>query len=395
MSKRTYKKKIKNGHEYYFYRLIHPNLDKPLDITAKSVKELDEKINKKKKELDNGIINNKQSFGVFFTEWLFDVNFIKCKPSTKERYEGIYRNYIKNSSIYNKKLKDLKPMDIQYYYNDLREDGKSVGVVKSLHKLIVPCIRYAYHNDIIIKDFTKAIEVPIETEEIKLSKKSEVNPFTEEEQKKFEDAIKDNELEALFIMALDTGLRQGELLALTWDDIDLDNGLIVVNKAIKSVADVSSNGRGKSKIISQTPKSQKGTRKVRMTKRQITILKKHKRKQFENTLKLEIEYNKNDLVFCNSYGNYLDASNVRKRFSRIFELNDIRKIKFHDLRHTYATRLFELGEEPKVVQELLGHSNISMTLGTYTHVLDSLKVKAINKLDLLYESREHKNLSGI
>lgn len=395
MSRRTYKKKIKNGYEYYFYRLNHPNLNKPVELLGKTVKELEQKIDKKKKELDSGIINNKESFGIFFTKWLFDVNFTKCKPSTKERYEGIYRNYIKNSSIYNKKIKDLKPIDIQYYYNNLIRDGKSVGVVRSLHKLIVPCIRYAYDSDIIIKDFTKAINIPTESEEIRLNKKSNVNPFTEEEQRKFEDAIKDNELEALFITALDTGLRQGELLALTWDDIDLDNGFILVNKAIKSVADVSSDGRGKSEIIEQTPKSQKGIRKVIMTKRQIKILKKHKNKQLENKLRLEVEYNNKNLVFCNAYGNYLDASNIRKKFNKIFELNDIRKIKFHDLRHTYATRLFELGEEPKVVQELLGHSNVNMTLGTYTHILDSLKIKAINKLDLYYNDDEYKNSSGI
>jgi integrase len=392
LSRKTYKKKIKNGYEYYTYRLRHPNLEKPLDLQAKTVKELEEKINNRKKELDNGIINNKQSFGVFFTEWLFNVNFIKCKPSTKERYEGIYRNYIKNSSIYNNKIKDLKPIDIQRYYNNLINEGRSVGVVKSIHKLIGPCIRYAYDSNIIIKDFAKAIKLPTESEKIKLNKKNEVNPFTKEEQRKFENSIKGNELETLFITALDTGLRQGEILALTWDDIDFNNNIMVINKSIKSVATVNQDGRGKSEIIEQTPKSQHGIRKVKITKRLIILLKKHKKRQLENTIKLDMEYNKKNLVFCNAYGNYLDASNIRKKFNKIFELNNIRKIKFHDLRHTFATRLFEEGENPKIVQTMLGHSNLAMTFDTYTHVSDCLKVKATNKLDLLHESDEYKNL---
>lgn len=95
-------------------------------------------------------------------------------------------------------------------------------------------------------------------------------------------------------------------------------------------------------------------------------------------------YEDNNLVFCNMYGRYLDSSNTRKRFKRILSANGIKERKFHDLRHTYATRLFELGEEPKTVQSLLGHSNISITLDTYITVLDSLKKRAASKLNDLY-----------
>lgn len=95
-------------------------------------------------------------------------------------------------------------------------------------------------------------------------------------------------------------------------------------------------------------------------------------------------YQDNNLVFCNIYGKYLDGSNVRKTFKRILKKNEISERKFHDLRHTYATRLFELGENPKTVQKLLGHSTISITLDTYTYVLDSMKEKAVSKLNSLY-----------
>ncbi|MDZ4907016.1 site-specific integrase, partial [Clostridium perfringens] len=99
MAKTIYRKRVINGKEYYFYRLRHKNLKSPKDLYAKTVKELDLKIKGVTFELDHGVLNNKECFESFFKTWLFEINFINKKPSTKERYEGLYRNYIKDSSI--------------------------------------------------------------------------------------------------------------------------------------------------------------------------------------------------------------------------------------------------------------------------------------------------------
>ena len=134
----------------------------------------------------------------------------------------------------------------------------------------------------------------------------------------------------------------------------------------------------------QSPKTKKGLRVVPLPYHLIDKLKHHRLKQKSLKLKAANLYEDNNLVFCNTFGKYLDSGNVLKKFKKILKDNDIPTRKFHDLRHTYATRLFELGEEAKTVQELLGHSNISITLDTYTHVLDSLKGNAISKLNDLY-----------
>ncbi len=385
MAKTIYKKKIKNGKEYYFYRLRHKNLLRPKDIYASSVKELDTKIKTLVNELDNGISNNKECFETFICDWLFDVHFIDIKPSSKERYEGIYRNYIKNSKISSIKLNDLTSKDIQNYYNYLIKKGKTVNSIKNLNKIIAPCIRYAYNNNKIIKDFSKSIVLPKETEEKRLNKINEVQPFSLEEQKKFINAIKGHDLEVLFITALNTGLRQGELLALTWDDFDFDDNTVTVNKTVKYISDVSKEGRGNCNITVQTPKSEASNRTISIPELLTKRLKKYQLQQKELKLKMANLYIDNRLVFCNIYGGYLDSSNVRKRFKRILINNGFKDKKFHDLRHTYATRLFELKEEPKTVQSLLGHSNISITLDTYTHVLESMKKKAATKLNTLYD----------
>mgnify|MGYP002793503449 FL=1 len=379
MAKTIYKKKIKNGKEYYFYRLRHKNLKNPKDLYGSTVRELEEKIRDLKNELNNNITDNKEFFGVFFKDWLYNTHMNDKKAATKERYDGIFRNYIDNSPIYYIKLKDLEPSHIQNYYNDLVSTGKSISVITNLHKLIAPCIRYANISNRILKDFSKAIVLPKISQNI--NKGNDVIPFTLNEQLKFIEAIKGNDLEMLFITALDTGLRQGELFALTWNDIDLINKVIYVNKTFKRVKNTDT---GEYENIIQTPKTKKSIRVVPLPAHLIDKLRQYEIQQKELRIKVANLYEDNNLIFCNCFGRYLDSGNVLKKFKKILKENDIPIRKFHDLRHTYATRLFELGEDPKTVQVLLGHSNISITLDTYTHVLDNLKDNAISKLNDLY-----------
>lgn len=386
MARTTYKKKMKNGKEYYFFRLRHKNLKSPRDLYGNTVKELDKKIKDLTFELDHGVQNNKECFENFFENWLFEVNFINKKPSTKERYEGLYRNYIKDSSISSINIKDINQTDIQKYYNALVKKGISVSTIKQIHKIIAPSLRYAYNNNLIIKDFTKAIILPTEKEEDKLKNMNKINPLTLEEQQIFIEAIKGHELEVLFLTALNTGMRQGELFALTWNDIDFDSNTISINKTAKYVAQVDREGKGKYSVLVQTPKTMSSIRTIPIPVFLKDKLKQYKTIQSKNRLRLANIYQNNSLVFCNTYGKYLDSSRVRKEFNKILVNNQLQARKFHDLRHTFATRLFELGENPKKVQTILGHSRISTTLDIYTHVLESSKESISSKLDDLYLS---------
>lgn len=384
MAKTIYKKKIKNGKEYYFYRLRHENLKNPKDIYATTVKELEEKIKDIKYDLEHDIVNNKVCFETFFTDWLFDVHFSHLKPSTKENYEGVYRMYVKNSSLSKIKVKDLKLIDIQKFYNNLVSNGCTIIRIKNIHKIIRPFVRYLYDNNIIIKDFSKAIILPKEDEKTKLARENKIVPFTLDEEKKFLSAIKGHHLEMLFVTALYSGLRQGELFALTWDDINFEKAYIDVNKTYRYIADVSRDGRSNGYSSIQTPKTTKSIRKVPIPQFLVKMLLQYRNDQRLQKIKYADIYQDNNLVFCNKLGSYLVDSTVARQYKIILKNNKIPMRKFHDMRHTFATRLFELGEEPKTVQELLGHSTVSITLNTYTHVLESVKEKAISKLDELH-----------
>lgn len=381
MAKTVYKKKVKNGKEYYFYRFRHKNLRTPKDIYAVTVKDLEKKIKTLNTELDNNIVNSSEFFDTFFTEWLFNVKFIHLKPSTKTLYESVYRTYIKDCELSDIKIKEISAVYVQKYYSNLTKKGVTPHTIVSINKLITPCIKYAYNTNIIIKDFTSAIVLPKEDEKTKLSKENKIHPFTLQEQKKFLSVIKGAKNEALFLTALYSGLRQGELLALTWNDINFKESYIQVNKTVAEVADVTPEGRGKLKRILQTPKTKSSIRKVDIPKILVSILKHHKLNQAQHKLKDNDRYEDNNLVFCTKYGKFINSRNLRQLFKDILKENDIKDRKFHDLRHTYATRLFELGEREKTVQKLMGHSNIAVTMNTYTHVLDNIKEKAVSKLD--------------
>lgn len=379
MAKTIYKKKIKNGKEYYFFRLRHENLDKPKDIYAKTVKELETKIKNITNELNHGIKANEVLFGDFFEDWLYDVKFIGLKPKSRMLYDSTFRNYIKNNEIYNIKLKSLKAIDIQRYFNKLYQNGVSNSLLLTINKMMAPCIRYSYNNGYIIKDFSKMYLVP---KRAKTSNKR-VKPFTLEEQKIFLKAIEGHRYEVLFLVALYTGLREGEILALTWKDIDFIKNTVTVSKTVSRVSDITKEKRSKGYIKVGTPKTVKGNRVVPLPNFLVKRLKQYKLLKKEESLKIGIQFKESNNLFTTGNGNITEVSNLHKSFKKILLNTNLENRKFHDLRHTYATRLFELGESAKTVQELLGHSSISMTLDIYTHVLKETKETAVKKLDEL------------
>ena len=329
--------------------------------------------------MEHGVKTNEVLFGDFLRDWLYDVKFIGLKSRSKMLYDSIFRKYIVNNEIYNIKLKSLKAIDVQKYFNKLYQKDVSNSLLSTTNKIIAPCIRYAYNNGYIIKDFSRMYSVPKKSE----TNDKKVKPFTLEEQKKFLKAIEGHKYEVLFLVALYTGLREGEILALTWNDIDFIKNTITVSKTVSIVVDITKESRSKGYISIGTPKTVKGNRVVPLPDFLVKRLKQYKLFKKEESLKIGIQFKESNNLFTTRNGTMLSAVNLQRMFKEILLKAGIENRKFHDLRHTYATRLFELGESAKTVQELLGHSSISMTLDIYTHVLKETKETAIEKLDEL------------
>ena len=309
--------------------------------------------------------------------WLFEVKINEIKPATLERYEGILRNYIAGSAIGNVKLKDLRASHLQSYYNSL-STNHSANVIHNLNKLVKSGLAQAVNENYISKNYACLVTLK------KKEKKKEVEYLTIEEQNRFLAACKAYRLEAIFYMALFTGLRLGELLALTWDDIDLEAAKVAVSKSVKLVGIPNKEGKREYKTIVQEPKTATSIRSVPIPDVALNALKKHKIIQMQERIKAGEVYDNNNIVFANPIGRYTNESNLRKIYKKLLSKAEIKEVKFHSLRHTYATTLFIKDVSPKVVQALMGHSDIATTMNIYTHVNEVIKVEAVQKLNEVF-----------
>lgn len=341
-----------------------------------------EKMNDYKDKNKKGLIpkNDKITLNEWFKNWLFDFKANEVKASTIQRYDVIYRNHIENSEIAGIKLKDLNSITMQNYYNNLIKIEKTPNTIKMVNKAIKSCLKYAKKINYIVENCCDNVILPkiIHTGEDK------VEVFTVEEQKRFMEVIKDHKHRVEFLLTLGTGLRIGELIALRWNDIDFKNGNLKVNKSIWR-GYVTIDGKRKYVMQETTPKTPSSIRGVAIPNKILEELKIHKAKQDEVREKYKEIYNDKDYVFANIIGEHMLSDTLSKSFVKALKDNGFKHLKFHALRHTYATRLFEKGVQLKTVQKLLGHSSIEITADIYTHVMDSEKISAVQKLNDLFE----------
>jgi integrase len=199
--------------------------------------------------------------------------------------------------------------------------------------------------------------------------KSEITPLDQQQVGKLLAAAKDDRLEAVYVVAIGSGLRLGELFGLQWTNVDLKAGRIAVRHTLTEVG---------GKLSLTEPKTAKGRRLVTLPRTAVDALIDHRKRM------VAAGFAGVRFVFFNSAGGPLRRSHFhRNEFKPLLKRAELPNIRFHDLRHTSATLLLAQGVHPKVVQERLGHAQISLTLDTYSHVLPSIEAEAASRLDSL------------
>ena len=346
------------------------------EFTGKTQQDVKKKLEEYKKEMLLGTISSDDKITVseWYHTWLFDYRIKDLKPKSFEKYEGIYRNYIKDSELGKIKLKDLRATHIQRYYNKL-QDTKPISTIKGINTRLKPCLGEAEKQGYIQKNYCKMVTLP------KDNNKKTIQVLTQQQQKLFIEAIKGHKLEVLFLIALGTGLRLGELLGLKWSDIDFNTGILTVNRTLSRVKNQTT---GKYEIIEQTPKTKNSNRTIPIPNDILNKLKEHKKNQSKQRLFVGEGYINNNYVFTDDIGNPIDDKKPGRNLKSTLTKLNIEPIKFHALRHTYATRLFEANVPPKTVQVLMGHYDISITMDIYTHVMEDAKLEAIEKLNNIF-----------
>jgi integrase len=202
--------------------------------------------------------------------------------------------------------------------------------------------------------------------------------WVEEQVQQLLAAARGHRLEALFILALASGLRRGELIGLKWQDINFLTGTLQVRRILTRVPSKLP-GKG---YVEAEPKAEKGRRSILLPPFVIEALKQHRAKQLESKLKAGSAWQDHDYVFCTSIGTHLNPTrDILDQLKASLKKAGLPDIRFHDLRHSSATMLLGMGVHPKIVQEILGHSQISMTMDTYSHVLPTMQREAMSKMN--------------
>jgi integrase len=187
------------------------------------------------------------------------------------------------------------------------------------------------------------------------------------------EAAKENRLLCLLTLALATGMREGELLALHWQEIDLEKRVLQVRYTVGYI-----NHQG---IVISEPKTENGRRSITLPQFAVDELRRHRERQAQARETAGEKWKEHGLVFTNRNGRNIDRNYLRVLFKKLLKKAGLPDIRFHDLRHSAATILLSMGVPAKVVQEILGHSSISITLNIYAHVLPGMQEEAMEKMD--------------
>ena len=247
--------------------------------------------------------------------------------------------------------------------------GLSPKTIKNIHGVVHKGLQQACEIFYINNNPSNACKLP-------RVEKSKIKPLDENEITTFINAIKGHQFENLFLVTLFTGMRQGEILGLTWDSVDLKNGTILIYQQLQRI-------KGEYKFVSlKNDKSRNITLAPSISK----LLQQHKAIQNEWRLIAGSAWEDNNLVFSNQLGGHLTHITVSKNYKKIVTSIDLPEARFHDLRHSYAVAALQSGDDIKTVQENLGHHTASFTLDVYGHVSTRMKTDSANRMENFIKS---------
>ncbi|MDU4959632.1 MAG: site-specific integrase [Sporomusaceae bacterium] len=342
-------------------------------VYGKTAKEAREKLKLIIKDLEKGVspASGKITFGEWLDYWL--ENHIKrhSRLTTWENYETIARIHIK-PLIGQIRLTRLQTSNLQRLYNQKLDNGRndkkgglSAKTVGLIHLVCSSSLKQAIREKMLSVNAADAATVPRKVGR-------EIQPMNEEQIRQFLIASKNDRLFVAFYLLISTGLRRGELLGLKWSDIDMEAGTLHVQRSL-----VKTNTEQAKFHPTKTAKSQ---RLVSLHEDVLEELRQHKNRQDIEKAKLGDLYANQLMVFCREDGMPLYPDVLDNRFHALLTKAELPHFRIHDLRHTFATMMLKQDVHAKVVQEILGHSTIGVTLDTYSHVLPGITSEAMGKM---------------
>lgn len=370
---------MRNGKEYTFWEArvtvgCDPGTGKQLrrSFSGKTQKEVREKMQAAAVAVNEGdyFEPSKMTVGKWLDTWTTEY-LNSVKPRTVESYKANVKQHIK-PAIGALRLSALTAVDVQRLYNNLtnKRTGKPLSAKSkknihgTLHKALEKAVSLGYirHN-------------PADKPDLPKVQKTEIKPLADDEMISFLDVVKGCEYEAVYVTTLFTGMREGEVLGLTWDCIDFKGSTITIKQQLQKVR-----GTGGEYILAPTKNGK--TRIIAPASYVMQILTNQRKAQNEQRLMAGPAWsNPLNLVFTNAFGHNLCAQTVYLHFKKLAAAAGVPAARFHDLRHSYAVAALRSGDDIKTVQENLGHHTAAFTLDTYAHVTEKMRQESAQRMD--------------
>lgn len=326
-------------------------------------------LNKVLREIDQGSFVDPSPITLdeYLNKWLEAAARPRLAPNTFEHYEDILKRYVR-PALGNHKLSKLTGLDVQSLYSEMLQRGLSARVVRYTHAVLNSALKQAIKWGFIMLNPASLVELP-------KKERKEMQALTIEQAANFLTVASGDRFYAYFQLAIVTGMRPSECLGLQWKDINFQTGILTLQRALLWKRDGT--------WYFGDLKTSKSRRSLPLPPSVLLALKDHRRKQAEERLKIGAKYQNLDLVFASQDGKPVMPHNlIVRHFKPILKSTELpASIRLYDLRHTCATLLLAVNENPKVVSERLGHASITQTLDTYSHVLPTMQQAASEKLE--------------
>lgn len=370
----------RNGQDYtYWEARITTGYDagtgrqKQRSVTGKTQKEVREKLQALAVEVNNGTYQEpcRMTLGEWLDIWV--ENYLgACKPRTKQIYESDIRVHIK-PALGAVRMENLLPHTVQTFYNALASDkadkpGLSAKTIKNIHGVLHQALKQAVLNGYIRTNPSDACTLP-------RGQKAEIKPLDEDDVAAFIRVIQGHPFEDFFLTTLFLGLREGEALGLTWDCVNLDNGVITVNKQLQLHQE---KGLAAYELV---PTKNSRSRTLVASPTVVARLRHRKAEQTQQRLMAGCAWEDSNLVFTDTLGHHLTKPTVYRHYKKAVAAIGRPDARYHDLRHSYAVAAISSGIDIKTVQGNLGHATAAFTLDVYGHVTDRMKRESADKME--------------
>jgi integrase len=309
------------------------------------------------------IVLDKQTVGQYLVSWLAGMK-LEVDATTHHRYATAVNLHLV-PKLGTLPLTKLTALHLKKLLADEDEDGYADGTLRHLYGVMSHALADAVKMHLLQQNIAKQMKPP------KIAERA-MQVLSEEHARQLQEQVAGDRLHALYVVALHTGMRMGELRALRWMDVDLERGRLQVAHTVHDL---------KGQMILAEPKTVKSRRTIGLSKKALAALKARRLDYAQEKLKAGSYWEGKEIVFGDAFGRILWQSTIFRHLQRQLKAIGVPAVRFHDLRHTAATILLSHGVNPKLVSEMLGHSSVAFTLQVYGHVLPSMQDAALLVMD--------------